>query len=297
MDHYRSVGPMPSLLVPSSNESHVLHNLEWKNRHASSDLKNTITDVLPGSVGESGAREFADFFRAHSSCTDRYGLVFSVANMRLRGFSKAYPTIHSKWSDMKALLRAQQKVTIVVRDEYTVRILVDRARGFNSILEGARELAAKCASFDPELYELKLVSFHIILQESNLCLSSSTTGDTHSTDSTDRMVLSGEESSPFHVGGVTTFGVHQDTEEDSKDSTNPRHVSVVVRLSDQGSTHMYVEGASALFKYGSQIGDAGAFLSHAYHRSIPSDTTQTKIAFFFSKNPLSMRDRRKRRRI
>lgn len=262
-------------MLPSDvDQSHASHNERWMLKVGSQLLKDASSYVVGGSVGASAARAFATFLETNSYINPRDGWTFKVAHSRsqppliLRGFTKSYNRLLTSSSmSSSELLRAQRKVSIIGNDLWAFSILTQHAPGFHDMLMGAKELAMSISTIDPREETLVLKSFHIIKQLSVLSASDMST---------------------------TTFGVHQDTEEDVDNAHEPRFATVVVRLSSLGTTQMFVEGAAAPFVYGSSIGDAGAFLSKHYHRSLPSFDDQTKIAFFFAKHVKSAREKRRR---
>lgn len=219
------------------------------------------------------ASVFAAFFARNLSENNR-GLLFRIPYKHrksqrpviLRGFSNAYTSLDDRSTHTGAdLLRAQRKRSIVVDDSDTIEWMRVNADGFDNLLKTATIVARRVVDLPPT-NDLQIRAFHILIQ------------DGVSAD-----------------GLSTTFGVHQDSEEDVN-GNEPRLVTVVVRLSNQGITEMNVEGAPAVFLYGSRIGDAAAFLSQSFHRSIPCTEQQTKIAFFFYKHCLTARDTRAKRK-
>jgi hypothetical protein len=259
-------------IIPTDiNPSLALFNEMWTQKVGSTLLKESSSRVVGGSVGGAAARAFAAYLERNSCVTPRDGWTFKVTHSKsqppliLRGFTKAYNQLSSSVNmSSSKLLRAQRKVSIVGNDEWAFSILTQHADGFFDMLEGARSLAMSITTMNPQKESLVLKSFHILKQHS----------------------LSGV--------STTTFGVHQDTEEDVGNTHEPRFATVVVRLSQEGITRMFVEGASTSFVYGSAVGDAGAFLSNHYHRSLPSTTEQTKIAFFFARHVTTAREKRRR---
>lgn len=208
------------------------------------------TGALAGSVDKAMAASFLKLLQCDEG---GIGLRYKVGgrSITVPGFTAAYDKHQGHQGvSAKELLSEQKRRTIVchqadVLADMRATLVDDKGRPVFLLLERqALKVASSLAAASP----IETKSWHVILQDSS-------------------------------PGGLTTtFGVHQDTEEDPE-----VFITVVIRLSSTGTTHMYVEGATEVFEYGTDVGAAVAFFSDLHHRSMPADATQTKIAFFFKK--------------